>query len=132
MAVRLSPSKSPPRQWVQRIIATAKKWRADAVVVEVNQGGDVIIDMLKSQKVSLPCRKVRARHGKAIRAEPVAALYAAGRIRHAGMFAELEDQLCSCVPGQKQTPSPDRMDAMVWAVKGLEMGRQARATTLPI
>lgn len=124
--------KAPPRRWVERIISVAKKWRAHAVVVEVNQGGDVIIDMMRSQKITLPIRKVRARHGKARRAEPVAALYGAGQIRHARVFAELEDQMCSCVPGQKQTPSPDRLDAMVWAVKGLDIRSQARATMLPI
>lgn len=124
--------RAQPKKWVEQIVATCKRWKANGVVVEINQGGDVIIDMLKSQNISLPIRKVRARHGKAFRAEPVAALYAAGRIRHGRVLAELEDQLCACVPGQRQTPSPDRMDAMVWAVKGLELTRQARTTTLPI
>jgi phage terminase large subunit-like protein len=53
---------------------------------------------------------------KSHRAEPVAAAYERGEVRHAGAFPELEDQMCACVPGRRQTPSPDRLDALVWAV----------------
>ena len=108
-----------PRAWVERVVAVWKRWKANAIVVEVNQGGDVIRELLRSQNINLPIRKVRAKHGKTLRAEPVAIMYANGQVRHHGVFAELEDQLCSCVPGQRATPSPDRLDALVWGGDGI-------------
>lgn len=120
-----------PRQWVDRIVSVWRRWKANAIVVEVNQGGDVIHELLRSQQINLPVRKVRAKHGKVIRAEPVAMMYASDQIRHAGIFPELEDQMCSCVPGQVMSPSPDRLDAMVWAVKGLQSAGRAKTASLP-
>jgi phage terminase large subunit-like protein len=120
-----------PRQWVDRIVSVWRRWKASAIVVEVNQGGDVISELLRSQQINLPIRKVRAKHGKVIRAEPVAMMYASDQIRHAGIFPALEDQMCSCVPGQVMSPSPDRLDAMVWAVTGLQSAGRAKTSALP-
>lgn len=122
--------RSRPRQWVDRIIAVWRRWKANAVVVEVNQGGDVIRELLRSQQINLPIRKVRARQGKLVRAEPVALLYASGQIRHANSFVALEDQMCSCVPGVRPSPSPDRLDALVWAVTGLQSSGRAKTSTM--
>jgi phage terminase large subunit-like protein len=99
-------------------------------VVEVNQGGDVISELLRSQHINLPIRKVRAKQGKVIRAEPVALMYASGQVRHAGHFIALEDQMCSCVPGVRPSPSPDRLDALVWAVTGLQSAGRAKTSTM--
>ena len=118
------------RQWVDRIIAVWKRWKANAIVVEVNQGGDVISELLRSQHINLPIRKVRAKQGKLIRAEPVALMYASGRVRHAGHFIALEDQMCSCVPGVRPLPSPDRLDALVWSVTGLQSAGRAKTSTM--
>ena len=119
-----------PRAWVERVVAVWKRWKANAIVVEVNQGGDVIRELLRSQNINLPIRKVRAKKGKTLRAEPVAIMYANGQVRHHGVFAELEDQLCSCVPGQRATPSPDRLDALVWGVTGLQSAARAETQTI--
>lgn len=110
-----------------RIVAQAyREHRADAVVVEVNQGGDLVARTLRASAASLPIREVRASRGKATRAEPVAALYAQGRVRHvrtdAHGLARLEEQCATWVPGR---PSPDRMDALVWGITDLALGEQA-------
>jgi phage terminase large subunit-like protein len=106
----------PPERWGQRAVQAAVDWEADDICVEVNYGGDqaiaVIHTALEKQGVDIPVRKVRATHGKVIRAQPVAALAAQGRWHHAGVFPELEDQLATWYP--ELGWSPDRLDAMVW------------------
>ena len=89
---------------------------ADCLVAEVNQGGDLVESVIRQLDPMVSYKSVRASKGKAARAEPVAALYEQGRIHHVGMFAELEDQLCTWVPGED---SPDRLDALVWAFTNL-------------
>jgi phage terminase large subunit-like protein len=94
---------------------------ADAIVYEANFGGDMVAHTLKTCAKSmgvdaLRLRKVTASRGKQLRAEPVVALYEQGRIKHVGYFPHLENQMLSWVPGQ---PSPDRLDAMVWAMTDL-------------
>ena len=80
--------------------------------------------MLKSVDAGLPVSTVRATRGKFLRAEPVAALYEQGRVAHAGAFAELEDQLCDFGPdGLSAGRSPDRLDALVWALTALVLDR---------
>lgn len=110
---------APPDKWAAQIQKVFRQWRADSVIAEVNQGGSLIRTLLAQAGSSLPVREVRAMRAKSIRAEPVAAAYARGDVSHAGQFGALEDQMCSCVPGQRQMPSPDRLDAMVWAVNAL-------------
>ncbi|GAA0620012.1 hypothetical protein GCM10009422_14540 [Brevundimonas kwangchunensis] len=90
-------------------------------MAEVNQGGDMVKSVLKAAGVSLPLRAVRATRGKALRAEPVAALYEQGRIRHAVPVPELEEELMAMGAGDEG--SLDRADALVWAVTDLLVER---------
>ena len=92
-----------------------RRFRADRVVAEVNNGGDLVETVLRSQELNLPFRQVRAMRGKIARAEPVAALYEQGKVHHVGCFRELEEQMTSFTP-QTGTGSPDRLDALVWAM----------------
>jgi len=118
-----------PHETMLRVVQAYKTHNADCVVGEVNNGGDYIGSLLRTVDPNVPYRAVRASRGKVIRAEPVAALYSQHRVHHVGSFPELEDQLCTwtAVSGTK---SPDRLDALVWAVvelKGLSMGSWASA-----
>jgi phage terminase large subunit-like protein len=117
-----SVTKPTPERWARAVSAAADAWSADRVVAEANQGGAMVEAVLRAAQVSLPLKLVHARVGKAARAEPVAALYEAGRVRHAGMFPALEDELCGLVAGGRyEGPgrSPDRADALVWAMTEL-------------
>lgn len=123
-----SVGRARPERWARAVAAAAQAWRADRVVAEANQGGAMVASVLRAADVSLPLRLVHARTGKSARAEPVAALYEAGRVRHAGLFAALEDQLCGLlVGGGYDGPgrSPDRADALVWALTDLCLGPRA-------
>lgn len=109
-----------PAGWAQAVARAYRRFQADRVVAEVNQGGDMVSAMLKSVDANLPITMVRATRGKFLRAEPVAALYEQGRVAHAGRFAELEDQMCDFGPdGLSSGRSPDRLDALVWALTAL-------------
>lgn len=108
-----------PAAWAARVHRAVRRWRAEAVIAEVNQGGALVQSLLAQAGTPLPVRSVRAMRGKSQRAEPVAAAYDRGEVRHAAEFPVLEDQMCCCVPGQRQTPSPDRLDALVWVVNAL-------------
>jgi phage terminase large subunit-like protein len=85
----------------------------------LNQGGDLVTEVLRNIDPSVPVRPVRANRGKFLRAEPVAALYEQGRVSHVGAFPELEDEMCSLTLKQTGTLSPDRLDALVWALTEL-------------
>lgn len=122
----------PPAEWAARVHRAARRWRAEAVVAEVNQGGALVRSLLAQGGTPLPVREVRARRTKSQRAEPVAAAYARGEVRHGGLFPQLEDQMCSCVPGQRQQPSPDRLDALVWVVNALLGGLEAASRELTL
>ncbi len=102
---------STPEGWARQVVAAYHRHEANAVVVEINQGGDMVSHTINTIQAGIPLRKVRATRSKATRAEPVAALYEQGKIHHVGTFGILEDQLCSWVTGDK---SPDRLDALVW------------------
>jgi len=112
-----------PAQWGLQAVAAYHRWSADVIVGEVNNGGDMVEHVIRSvqggQNVNYKC--VRASRGKYTRAEPVAALYEQDRGHQVGFFADLEDQLCSWVPGED---SPDRLDAMVWAYTELLIGEE--------
>lgn len=104
-----------PHQWATRAVAMFDKWEADAIVIEVNQGGDMVRHTLNSVRKGLPIIEVRATRGKHVRAEPISALYTLGRISHVGTFPELEDQLCQFTAhGYEGDDSPDRAEAMIW------------------
>ena len=118
--------KASPERWARAVAEAARAWSADRVVAEANQGGAMVEAVLRAAHAALPVRLVHATRGKAARAEPVAALYEAGRVRHAGLFARLEDELCGLLPGgtyQGPGRSPDRADACVWALTELMLGR---------
>jgi phage terminase large subunit-like protein len=110
--------KGTPDQCMREAARTYHEFHADTIVAEVNNGGDYIGSVLKHVDPFVPIKVVRASRGKEIRAEPTAALYEQGRIHHVGMFANLEDEMCDWIPGVTKK-SPDRVDALVWAVSGL-------------
>jgi phage terminase large subunit-like protein len=124
-----------PTGWARRVAEAAREWGADRVVAEANQGGAMVESVLRAADQALPVKLVHAARGKVARAEPVAALYAAGRVRHVGVFARLEDQLCGLLAGGTYAGpgrSPDRADALVWAMTELMLGRTARPSVRPI
>ena len=109
-----------PDVWAKAAIAAYDDFAADRVVAEVNQGGDLVIGVVHQFRQNLPVVKVRATRGKWVRAEPVASLYAEGRVVHVGRFDALEDQLCAFgIDGTVKGKSPDRADALVWAITEL-------------
>jgi len=118
--------KESPLGWAKIAIDGFRKWKADRIVAEVNNGGDLVAGNMRAVDPNIPFRAVRASRGKAVRAEPVAALYEQGRVHHIGYFAELEKQMCSYVPGAS-TKSPDRMDALVWAITELVIDCEAQS-----
>lgn len=116
-----------PQGWAERVVAAYREHEADRVVVEVNQGGDLVEAVLRGVDESLPLTKVHASRGKRVRAEPVAALYEQGRVHHVGLFAELEDQLCTWTGDEE---SPDRLDALVYAVTALAVEPRQRTVVV--
>ncbi len=109
-----------PQQWAERTVATYDRYDADAVVVEINQGGDMVRHTLKTVRPNLKIIDVRATRGKHVRAEPIASLYTMGKISHVGAFPQLEDQMCLfTAAGYEGEGSPDRADALVWALTEL-------------
>lgn len=106
-----------PDGWGRVAVGLADEVDADRVVGEVNNGGEMIENVLRQVDRNVAYRAVRASRGKRVRAEPVAALYEQHRVHHVGAFGELEDQLCSWTPDAPG--SPDRMDALVWAISDL-------------
>ncbi|MCL6652255.1 DNA-packaging protein [Agrobacterium rubi] len=115
-----------PAGWARAVVAAFRRFEADRVVAEVNQGGEMVSAMLKSIDANLPITMVRASRGKFTRAEPVAALYEQGRVRHADRFEKLEDQMADFGPnGLSSGKSPDRLDALVWALTALAMETMA-------
>jgi len=109
-----------PQVWAERAVAKAREYGAERLVAEVNQGGDLVETLVRSIDPLASYRGVRASRGKAARAEPVAALYEQGRVFHCGGFAKLEDQMCAMgAAGFTGKGSPDRLDALVWALTDL-------------
>ncbi|WP_232725614.1 DNA-packaging protein [Qipengyuania seohaensis] len=124
-----SVEKPSPERWARAVAQAALVWNADRIVAEANQGGDMVASVLRAADLALPLKLVHASRGKSARAEPVAALYESGRVVHAGMFARLEDQLCGIMAGgtyEGPGNSPDRADALVWALSELMLGKNTR------
>ena len=113
-----------PEGWARAVVRAAADWGADRVIAETNQGGEMVESVLRSVDSLLPVRPVRARYGKGRRAEPVSALFAQGKAKLAGAFPALEDQMCGMTSTGYEGPgrSPDRADAMVWAMAELMLG----------
>jgi len=112
-----------PDEWARRAVGLFEQHGADRVIGEVNNGGDLVELTLRIVKDTIPFKAVSATKGKRIGAEPISALYEQNRVRHVGGLAQLEDQMCNWVPGSGQ-PSPDRLDALVWAITELKLTRQ--------
>lgn len=111
-----------PNEWAQAAVTAYRRHKADRIVAEVNQGGDMVESIIRSIDKNIPYESVRATRGKAIRAEPVSALYERGRVHHVGVFAQLEDQMTNWTPVSGEA-SPDRLDALVWALTSLMAGQ---------
>ncbi|MEA3041142.1 MAG: hypothetical protein QOC65_631 [Sphingomonadales bacterium] len=116
-----------PEGWARAVADAAALWGADKVVVEANQGGEMVESVLRGADVALPVKSVHARYGKGRRAEPVATWFENGKAKFLGAFPELEDELAGLtVGGGYEGPgrSPDRADAMVWAMTELLGGKE--------
>jgi phage terminase large subunit-like protein len=115
-----------PERWARAVANAAEQWNACLVVAEANQGGAMVASVLKAADAGLPVRLVHASIGKVARAEPVATRFAVGRAFFGGTFVELESELSGlCAGGEYLGPgrSPDRADAMVWALTELSEAR---------
>ncbi len=105
-----------PLTWATAAVTAFHRAKANCIVAESNQGGEMVADTIKHVDPKVPVKLVHASRGKQTRAEPIAALYEQGKAHHVGVFAALEDELCLWVPGDA---SPNRLDAMVWAATEL-------------
>lgn len=120
-----------PMEWARRAVSLYRSYGADAIVIEVNQGGDMVAHTLRTIDPHVRIIEVRASRGKHVRAEPIAALYEQGKIAHVGSFAELENQLTQMTTsGFTGAGSPDRVDALVWAFTQLFPGMTQQAADL--
>ena len=109
-----------PTDWAKAAIRAMEQYGADRLVAEVNQGGQMVTEVVRQIDPLVPCTEVRATRGKIARAEPISALYEQGRVRHVGPFDQLEDQMVQMtVHGYHGSGSPDRVDALVWALHEL-------------
>ncbi len=116
-----------PTGWARAAIAAMDRHGAERLVAEVNQGGRLVEEVIRQIDPLVPYKAVHAARGKVARAEPVAALYEQGRVRHAGRLCELEEQMCLMTPrGYEGQGSPDRVDALVWAIHELLVAPAAR------
>ncbi len=109
-----------PATWARAVIAAYRDFAADRIVAEANQGGDLVVNVIRQVDANAPVKKVHASRGKFARAEPISALYAENRVVHVGEFPALENQMCDFGPeGLSEGRSPDRVDALVWALTEL-------------
>lgn len=108
-----------PEEWAKKAVHLYRKWEADKIVAEKNQGGEMVASVIRSVDRSVPVKLVHASRGKVVRAEPISALYEQKRVHHVGIFDKLEDQMCLFSVDNFRTPamgSPDRVDALVWGL----------------
>lgn len=123
--------KGSPNEWGVAALAAYHQFQADRIVAEANQGGDMVAHTLRTVDKNAPIKLVRASRGKRTRAEPVAALYEQGRVHHVGFLTQLEDQMCGWVPDIGS--SPDRVDALVWAITELMIdGARQAPPVIPV
>ena len=120
--------KGTPQEWARVAVNAYHRWGADRLVAEVNNGGDMVEHVIRTVDPAVSYRKLHASRGKRTRAEPIAALYEQSRVHHVGMFGKLEDQLCTWVQGDT---SPDRLDALVWALTELMLGHSGNVEFRP-
>lgn len=111
--------KGQPEEWAKKAVTLYRKYSADKIVAEKNQGGDMVSAVIRAVDRSVPIKLVHASRGKYVRAEPISALYEQGRVHHVGRFDKLEDQMCLFSVDNMRSPnmgSPDRVDALVWGL----------------
>lgn len=114
-----------PSVWGKVAVEAYDRWEADAIVAETNFGGAMVGHVITTVDAAANFKEVKASRGKVARAEPVASLYEQGRVKHLGTFAELEDQMClMSTKGFVGKGSPDRVDALVWAITELMLGQE--------
>ena len=115
--------KTSPDQWARKAVEAYEKHKADRIIAETNNGGDLVLHVLQQVKPGLSVKKITASRGKRVRAEPISSLYEQGKVHHIGYFEQLETEMCEWVPDSDK--SPDRMDALVWALTELSEGSNA-------
>ena len=121
-----------PQEWGERAVAAYDLHEADAIVAEVNQGGDMVAHVIKTIRPSIRVIEVRASKGKHVRAEPISSLYALDRVSHVGAYPQLEAQMCRMTAaGYDGEGSPDRVDALVWGFSELFPRMTRRGQALP-
>jgi phage terminase large subunit-like protein len=118
-----------PSEWASHAIAAYYRHKADLIVAETNQGGDMVEYTLRSFDKNLPFKSLHASRGKVTRAEPIAALDARGMVHHVGLLPVLEDQMCQFVSGLQKN-SPDRVDARVWALTELMLHQRPASSPM--
>lgn len=114
-----------PTEWGKRVVEAYHQHKVDRIVVETNKGGDLVDRVLQTLDPNIAIRHVHATRGKTTRAEPIAALYEQEKVKHIRTFRELEQQMCEYTAASSR--SPDRMDALVWALTDLFLEREASA-----
>ena len=113
-----------PSGWASKAIGLYRRLEANSLVAEVNMGGEMVRAVLRGVDSSVPLKEVHATRGKYLRAEPIAALYEQGKVKHVRGFPALEDEMCDFSPeGLSSGRSPDRLDALVWALTALSRPR---------
>ena len=112
--------RASPDKWARQAVNLYHEHKADKIVAETNNGGDMVIMLLKQIDAGIATKKVTATRGKQLRAEPISSLYEQGKVHHIGYFPELESQMCEWTPLSNE--SPDRLDALVWALTELNSG----------
>jgi phage terminase large subunit-like protein len=122
--------RSTPNEWGKAAVEAFRKWKADRIIAETNNGGDMVIMVLQQVDRNIPVTKVHATRGKRVRAEPISALYEQYRVHHVGAFPQLEDQMVMWTPDSSD--SPDRLDALVWALTELKDNAVAHASLAAI
>lgn len=124
-----SLGQATPAEWARAAVGAYRRHSADRIVAETNQGGEMVEHTIRTVDRNVSYQAVHASRGKLTRAEPISALYERGLVHHVGVFPELEDQMCDWIPGE---PSPDRMDAAVWALTALMLGGAVDAQNVPV
>ena len=122
-----------PEEWARKAVDAYRRWKADRIIAEVNNGGDMVESTIRVVDRSVAFKQVRATRGKVVRAEPVSALYEKRRVHHVGFFHQLEDQMCCFTTDFDKAVmgfSPDRLDALVWGAT--EMLQEGHATVQPL
>lgn len=120
--------KKSPNKWAEVAVEAYHDYKADRIIAEANNGGDLVESVIKTVDSSVAYKKINASRGKHTRAEPVAALYEQGKIYHVGFFGKLEDQYCNWIPGEE---SPDRLDSAVWLFTDLLLNNKGYKKVKP-